>query len=87
MKQVSNLSDLHHMIYTILKTTFMNTKPKVLKYRCYKDFSLGICKDSLTENLMNDCNSCDDLITYFRVSWINVFQERTSKFEVTVSLI
>lgn len=60
MKQVSNLSDHHHMIYTILKTTFMNTKPKVLKYRCYKDFSLGICKDSLTENLMNDCNSCDD---------------------------
>ena len=40
----------HHMIYT-LKTTFMNTEPKLLKYRCYKNFLLDIFEDDLTENL------------------------------------
>ena len=36
------------MIYTMLKTTFINTEP---------NFSLDIFKDDLTENLINDRNS------------------------------
>ena len=35
-------------------------EPKLLKYRCYKKFSLDIFKDYLTGNLINDCNSYDD---------------------------
>ena len=44
----TGLSDHHHMIYTMLKTTFINTEP---------NFSLDIFKDDLTENLINDRNS------------------------------
>ena len=31
-------SDHHHMVYTILKTTFVKLPPKKLIYRCYKNF-------------------------------------------------
>ena len=48
------------MIYTMLKTTFINTEPKLMKYRCYKTFSLDIFQDDLTGKLMNECNSYDD---------------------------
>ena len=44
----TGLSDHHHMIYTMLKTTLINTEP---------NFSLDIFKDDLTENLINDRNS------------------------------
>ena len=44
----------------MLKTTFINNEPKLLKYRCCKNFSLDIFKDDLTENLINNCNSYDD---------------------------
>ena len=48
------------MIYTMLKTTFINTEPKLMKYCCYKTFSLDIFQDDLTGKLMNECNSFDD---------------------------
>lgn len=48
------------MIYTMLKTTRSNNKPKYLKYREYKNFSLGIFKEDLTENLRSDCNTFVD---------------------------
>ena len=48
------------MIYTMLKTTRSNNERKYLKYRKYKNFSLDIFKEDLTENLMSDCNSWDD---------------------------
>ena len=31
-------SDHHHMVYTIMKTTFVKLPPKKLTYRCYKNF-------------------------------------------------
>ena len=76
------------MIYTMLKTTFTNTEPKLLKYRRYRNLLFDIFKYDLTENLINDRNSYDELIliTYFRVNWINKPHERRSGFEVTLSL-
>ena len=44
----------------MLKTTFVNTEPKLLKYRCNKNFSVDIFKDDLPENLINNGNSYDD---------------------------
>ena len=35
----TGFSDHHHMIYTVLKTTFVKVPPKVVKYRNYKHFS------------------------------------------------
>ena len=40
------------MIYTMLKSTLSNNEPKHLKYRKYKNFSLNILKEDLTENLI-----------------------------------
>ncbi len=35
----TGFSDFHHMVYTILKTTFERLPPKVVSYRCYRNFS------------------------------------------------
>ena len=56
----TGLSDHHDMICTMLKTTFINIEPKLLKYHCYKNFLLDIFKDDLTEQLIKDCYSYDD---------------------------
>lgn len=34
----TGFSDFHHMVYTILKTTFERLPPKVVSYRCYRNF-------------------------------------------------
>lgn len=41
----------------MLKTTFTNTEPKLLKYRRYRNLLFDIFKYDLTENLLNGCNS------------------------------
>ena len=43
----------------MLKTTFINKEAKYLTYCVKKNFSLGIFKEDLTENLISDCNSYD----------------------------
>ena len=35
----TGFSDFHHMIYTVLKTTYNKIPPKTIKYRSYKKFS------------------------------------------------
>ena len=55
-------TDHPHMIYTMLKTSFINTKTKLRKYHYYKN-----------------------LITDFRVSWINMPYERRIEFWVNIS--
>ena len=34
----TGLSDFHKMIATVQKYTFVKSKPRVIHYRCYKDF-------------------------------------------------
>ena len=46
-------SDFHHMIYTMFKTKFVKTPPKVIKYRCFKNFTSDIFKYDLANNLYN----------------------------------
>ena len=43
----TRLSDHHHMIYTMLKSPFINIEPKLLNYREYKNFSFGNLKEEL----------------------------------------
>ena len=35
----TGFSDFHHMVYTILKTTYDRLPPKVISYCCYRNFS------------------------------------------------
>ena len=38
----TGFSDHHHLIYTVLKTTFAKIPPKIVKYRTTKNFGITI---------------------------------------------
>ena len=56
----TGISDHHHMIYTMLKSCFNNTEPKLLNYRDFKHFSQEDFKEDLSEALCDCGNSYDD---------------------------
>ena len=42
----AGLSDFHKMIVTVQKYTFVKSKPRVIHYRCYKDFgNISFCNE------------------------------------------
>ena len=47
----TGISDHRHMIYTVLKSCFNNTEPKLLNYRDFKHFSQENFKEDLSEAL------------------------------------
>ena len=49
----TGLSDHHHMILTMLKTTFQQKEPKCLFYRYYKNFMFENFKSDLQEVLQS----------------------------------
>ena len=49
----TGFSDNHHMIYTILKTTFIKLPPKKVIYRDYKNWSSMHFEDELRQNLVS----------------------------------
>ena len=48
----TGLSDHHHMVYTMLKSSFINIEPKLLNYGDYKNFNFGNFKEDLSEALI-----------------------------------
>ena len=56
----TGISDHHHMIYTMLKSCFNNTEPKLLRYRDFKHFSKEDFKEDFSEALCDCGNSYDD---------------------------
>ena len=52
----TGLIDHHHIIYTMLKSLFVNIYPKQLKYRDFKNFSFEIFKKGLSEVLTQCTN-------------------------------
>ena len=48
----TGFSDHHHMIYTILKTTFTKLPPKTIIYRDYKNWSQLHFEEELRSNLI-----------------------------------
>ena len=51
----TGLSDHHHMVYTMLKTTFQKSEPKQLIYRDFKNIHFESFKNDLLENMV----TCD----------------------------
>ena len=47
----TGISEYHHMIYTMLKQSFVKLPPKVVTYRSYRNFSLEVFKAELCLNL------------------------------------
>ena len=56
----TGISDHHHMIYTMLKSCFNNTEPKLSNYRDLEHFSQEDFKEDLREVLCDCGNSYDD---------------------------
>ena len=61
----TRLSDHHHMIYTMLKSPFINIEPKLLNYRAHKNFSFGNFKEDLSEALLDCRTSYDEFESAF----------------------
>ena len=61
----TGLSDHYHMIYTILKSLFINIELKLLNYRDYKNFNFGNFKEDLSETLLICRNSYDEFESAF----------------------
>ena len=47
----TGISDFHHMVYTILKTTYDRLPPKVISYRCYRNFSESQFREELAHKM------------------------------------
>ena len=56
----TGLSDHHHLIYTMLKSSFINIQPKLLNYRDYIKFNFRNFKEDLGEALLICRNSYDE---------------------------
>ena len=60
----TSLSDHHHMVYTMLKTTFQKSEPKQLIYRDFKNFYFESFKNDLLENTCDrSYDECDRTFT------------------------
>ena len=53
------------MIYTMLKSPFINIEPKLLNYWEYKNFPFGNFKEDISEALLDCRNSCDEFESAF----------------------
>ena len=71
----TGLSDHHHMVYTMLKSSFINIEPKLLNYGDYKNFSFGNFKEDLSAALLICRNSCDE----FESAFITALDKHASK--------
>ena len=56
----TGISDCHHMIYTMLKSCFSNTEPKLFNYRGLKHFSQEAFNEDHREAICDWSNSYDD---------------------------
>ena len=56
----TGLSDHHHMVYTMLKTTFQKSEPKQLIYRDFKHLYFENFKNDLQENMVTSHRSYEE---------------------------
>ena len=64
----TGLIDHHHMIYTMLKSSFVNIEPKQLNYRDFKNFLFESFKKDLSEVLTAWTNSYETFEDAFKTS-------------------
>ena len=52
----TELSDFHKMVVTVLKTAFLESKPRVISYRDYRSFNNDKFKTDLKNSWLEMCN-------------------------------
>ena len=75
----TGLSDHHHMIYTMLKSTFEKAEPIKLPYRDYKNFSFDRFKADL-ENALKSCPNSYDSFEQCFSSKLNEYAPKKTKW-------
>ncbi len=60
----TGLSDFHKIVVTVLKTKFVKLKPKLINYRCYKNFNEGRFRYDL-KMCVDICTSYEDFESLF----------------------
>ena len=75
----TGISDHHHMIYTMLKSCFNDTEPKLLNYRDFKHFSREDFKEDLSEALC-DCGNSYDNFDHIFTSKLNKHAPKKKKW-------
>ena len=75
----TGMSDHHHMVYTMLKSCFQNTEPKLLNYRDFKSLSLQAFEEDLSEALI-DCGDSYDKFEYIFTSKLNKHAPKKRKW-------
>ena len=83
----TGFSDYHHMILTILKTTFQQKEPKCLIYRDYKNFMFENFKSDLQEALQSCRAYMTHLTTISPPALISMLQKIKMYFGEMNSLI
>ena len=74
----TGFSDFHHLVYTILKTTYNRLPPKVISYRCYRNFSESQFREGLAhKKYINSPKSYAEFENQY-VTLLNSFVTRKS---------
>ena len=71
----TGLSDHHHMVYTMLKTTFQKSEPKQLICRDFINFNFESFKNDLLENMV----TCDRSYDKFNENFTTVLNKHAKK--------
>ena len=74
----TGLSDHHHLIYSILKSTFEKEEPKQVIYRNYKHFQWQHFENDLKSSL-NNCNGNFDIYEKVFTSALNSYAPKKVK--------
>ena len=56
----TGLSDHHHLMYSVMKTTFKSEEPKILIYRDYSNFSTKCFKDGFMSSICQEKQDYSD---------------------------
>ena len=81
----TGLSDHHHMVYTMLKTTFQKSEPKQLIYKdLFKNFYFESFKNDLLENMITCHISYDEFERKF-TTVVNEHAPKKKKWLIVVT--
>ena len=79
----TGISDYHHIVYTMLKSCFQNTVPKLLNYGDFKSFSPQSFEDDLSEALID----CGDSYDKFEIIFTSKLNKHAPKKENGLGVI
>ena len=64
----TGISDFHKLTFTVFKTFFQNSKPRIVKYRDYKHFDKNDFRNELIRELSSNNTQSDDLAWFRNIS-------------------